>query len=177
MKPFFLLLGLFITMVSPLFAQKEALLTPVASPNGKIKVQFGLTLNGEPFYSATFNGKALIGRSKLGFLMQGMNLQTAFKVKTNKTATFDETWQPVWGEVAQIRNRYNELRVTLQMADAKTLLLTFRVFDDGFGFRYTFPESAGPDMSLLVQEELTEFQLPGDHTAWWIPGDRTPGHS
>lgn len=171
MKYFPLLLGLFLLPAGSLFAQKQTLLPPVASPNGRIKVQFGLTATGEPFYSASFNGKAIIGKSKLGFIMQDLNLQDKFKIKSNKTAKFDETWKPVWGEVAQIRNRYNELAVVLQSASDKFLILTFRVFDDGLGFRYTFPESAGPDMSLLVKEELTEFQLLGDHTTWWIPGD------
>ncbi len=171
MKHFFLLLSLCLTTACSLLAQTATLLTPVASPNGRIKVQFGLTTNGEPFYSTTFNGKAVVGKSRLGFVMQGMNLQDKFKIKTNKTATFDETWKPVWGEVAQIRNHYNELFVTLQTANATTLLLTFRVFDDGFGFRYTFPDMKGQDMPLMVQEELTEFQMLGDHTTWWIPGD------
>ena len=171
MKHLFLLLALYLPATCSLLAQKETVLPPVTSPNGRIKVEFGLTDNGEPFYSATFNGQALIGKSRLGFVMQGMNLQDKFKIKANKTAAFDETWKPVWGEIAQIRNHCNELSITLQMADARTLRLTFRLFDDGFGFRYTFPESTGSDMPLLVQQELTEFQLLGDHTAWWIPGD------
>ncbi len=171
MKHFFLLFGLFLTTACSLLAQKETLLAPVASPNGRIKVQFGVTATGEPFYLTIFNGKTIIGKSKLGFVMQGMNLRDKFKLKDHKTASFDETWKPVWGEVAQIRNHYNEETVTLQTADAKTLRLTFRVFDDGFGFRYTFPDLGGQDMDLMVQEELTEFQLLGDHTTWWIPGD------
>ncbi len=171
MKHLFLVFALFLTTAGSLSAQTELTLTPVASPNTRLKVKVGLTASGEPFYSATFNGKTIIDKSKLGFVMQGMNLRDQYKIRTSKTATFDETWKPVWGEVAQIRNHYNELVVTLQTADAKTLLLTFRVFNDGFGFRYTFPEMAGQDAPLMVQEEVTEFQMVGDHTAWWIPGD------
>ncbi len=167
----YLLLFLPLLLATSMFAQKETLLPPVISPNGLIKVRVGLTESGEPFYSATFKGKAVIGKSKLGFVMQDLNLQDKFRVKEQQTSKFDETWKPVWGEVAQIRNHYNELTVVLQSSVDKTLTLVFRVFDDGIGFRYKFPESAGPDMSLLVKEELTEFQMTGDHTTWWIPGD------
>ena len=142
----------------------------VSSPSGKIKVDVGLNSVGEPYYSATFNGKPVVGMSKLGMITAEQILNTGFKVTGSKKSTFDETWKPVWGEVAQIRNHYNELELNLQNKSG-LLDITFRVFDDGFGFRYGFPKSGDQTQTLTVMEEMTEFRMTGDHTAWWQPGD------
>lgn len=153
-----------------LWAQKSGDGKSVASPNGKIKVSFGLSAKGEPYYSVSYLSKSIIGKSKMGFLARNGSLKDQFTLASSKSATFDENWKPVWGEVASIRNHYNELTVSLQQKGGKALDITFRAFDDGVGFRYAFPAQSGQD-SLFVQDELTEFQMTGDHTAWWIPGD------
>ena len=94
-----------------------------------------------------------------------------FAIAKEETSTFDETWQPVWGETKNIRNHYNELAVTLDQPSAKRqMLIRFRVYDDGIGFRYEFPQQKELNY-FLIEEERTEFAMAGDHTAWWLPGD------
>ena len=115
----------------------------VTSPNGEIKVIF--SLNGSvPTYQVTFRGQEVIRPSRLGFELmrnRGGNLLDGFTVKSEETATFDETWQPVWGENRQIRNHYNELLVKLtQDATNRNMNIRFRVYDDGVGLRYEFPQ-------------------------------------
>ncbi len=145
----------------------------VTSPNGEIKVIF--SLNGSvPTYQVTFRGQEVIRPSRLGFELmrnRGGNLLDGFTVKSEETATFDETWQPVWGENRQIRNHYNELLVKLtQDATNRNMNIRFRVYDDGVGLRYEFPQE-GRLNYFVVKEERTEFAMTGDHTAWWIAGD------
>lgn len=157
-------------LLAPLgvFGQNRSL--SVASPSGKIRVKFALTSTGEPVYSATFNGKSVIGSSKLGMFTTEQNLTKGFRTVSSRTGQKDEQWQPVWGEVARIRNHYNELVVNLQN-DEGALDIIFRVFDDGIGFRYGFPKMPGKPDQLTVMEEVTEFQMTGDHTTWWQAGD------
>ena len=145
----------------------------VTSPNGEIKVIF--SLNGSvPTYQVTFRGQEVIRPSRLGVELmrnRGGNLLDGFTVKSEETATFDETWQPVWGENRQIRNHYNELLVKLtQDATNRNMNIRFRVYDDGVGLRYEFPQE-GRLNYFVVKEERTEFAMTGDHTAWWIAGD------
>lgn len=141
------------------------------SPDGRLILNFSLSRSGEPLYSLTFNGKEVIGPSRMGFELGGERLAEGFSLKSDNTTTFDETWKPVWGEVKEIRNHYNALQVSLETEQGSGLDIEFRLFNDGLGFRYTFPKGENQSDSVRVVEELTEFQLTGDHTAWWIPGD------
>ena len=146
--------------------------TEVASPNGSVKVDFTLE-NTVPTYSVTYNGKAVINPSRMGFQLAkgGADLLDGFSVVEEKTSTFDETWSPVWGENKSIRNHYNELLVEMKQASTDRYMnIRFRVYDDGMGFRYEFPQK-GTLNYFVIKEERTEFAMTGDHTAWWIPGD------
>lgn len=145
----------------------------VQSPNGKLSLSFGLNNDGEATYQLSFGGRAVVKKSKLGIEMKDqpafINGFTIVKADTSET---DETWEPVWGEVKRIRNQYRELTVTLQQAAFKNrrILIRFRLFDDGLGFRYEFPEQN--DLKyFIVSDEKTEFNLTGDHKTFWIPGD------
>ena len=164
--------------VLPLSAQT------VSSPSGLVSLTFSMD-GTRPQYSLTYKGKTVIKPSHLGLELardkhasrglQETDLMDGFVVEETLTSSFDETWEPVWGETKQIRNHYNELEVKLrQIVNSKSsnrqMILRFRVYDDGLGFRYEFP--AQPDLVyFLIQDERTEFALTGDHTAWWLPGD------
>ncbi|MVN74716.1 glycoside hydrolase family 97 protein [Hymenobacter sp. HMF4947] len=144
----------------------------IKSPNSQLTLTFNLQAGGVPTYSLTYKGRPVIKPSKLGLdLKQGEGLTSGFAVANIKKTAFDQSWQPVWGEVKTIRNHYNELTVTLtQAATKRTMLLHFRVFDDGLGFRYDFPKQ--PELAyFVVKEERTQFALAGDHKAFWLPGD------
>jgi hypothetical protein len=144
----------------------------IKSPNGQLTLQFSLQADGVPTYHLTYKGRDVIKTSKLGFdLKNAPSLTSGFAVAEAKQRTFDESWQPVWGEVKTIRNHYNELAVTLtQAATSRTLRVRFRVFDDGLGFRYEFPKQ-DKLTHFVVKEERTQFALAGDHKAFWLPGD------
>lgn len=145
----------------------------IASPSGRLSLSFRLSDAGEPTYTLSFAGRPVVLRSKLGIeLKDAPALTNGFTVAKSETSEKDETWQPVWGEVKSIRNRYRELAVTLQQTsgDGRTLLVRFRLFDDGLGFRYEFPEQEKLKY-FIVTDEKTEFNLTGDHKAFWIPGD------
>jgi hypothetical protein len=144
----------------------------VKSPNGNVVLNFALQAGGVPSYSLAYKGRAVVKPSKLGLeLKDSPALTNGFTVANTRTSTFDETWQPVWGEVKNIRNHYNELEVTLNQAETgRTMVLRFRVFDDGLGFRYEFPRQEKLTY-FIVREERTQFTLPGDHKAFWLPGD------
>jgi hypothetical protein len=144
----------------------------IKSPNRNLTLNFSLQAGGVPTYSLTYKGRPVIKPSHLGLeLKEGPALTNGFAVTSSKTRAFDETWQPVWGEVKNIRNHYNELTVTLtQAATKRVMLVHFRVFDDGLGFRYDFPKQ--PELAyFVVKEERTQFALAGDHKAFWLPGD------
>jgi len=144
----------------------------LTSPNKQLALTFSLQAGGVPTYSLTYKGRPVIKPSHLGLeLKEGPALTNGFAVTSTKTRAFDETWQPVWGEVKNIRNHYNELTVTLtQAATKRVMLVHFRVFDDGLGFRYDFPKQ--PELAyFVVKEERTQFALAGDHKAFWLPGD------
>ena len=166
----------------------------LTSPDGKLKMDFSLNAQGAPVYALTFSGKPVIKPSTLGLelkkedadkktdfewterndrdqLDSKTNLMTGFTLSDTKTATFDETWHPVWGEESAIRNHYNELAVTLhQAANDRQMVIRFRLFNDGLGFRYEFPQQKNLNY-FVVKEEHSQFAMAGDHTAWWIPGD------
>lgn len=166
----------------------------VSSPDGKVELRFWLGDGGEPVYSLTFGGRDVVLPSRMGLELNGhgarralgapgaqyrgrydldphTSLYDGFTVADTETSAFDETWHPVWGEESAIRNRYNELAVTLrQEAGGREMIIRFRVFDDGLGFRYEFPEQQKLTY-FVVKDEKTEFAMTGDHTAYWIPGD------
>ncbi len=143
----------------------------VSSPDGSIRVNFELQ-GTVPTYSVTYQGKPIILPSRLGYdLDKKADLLDGFSLLNEERSTFDETWTPVWGENREIRNHYNELLVCLaQTAEDRYMNVRFRVYDDGFGLRYEFPQK-GKLNYFVVSEERTEFAMTGDHTAWWIPGD------
>ena len=143
------------------------------SPNGEFSMSFSLLKDGTPTYELSYKNKPIIKSSKLGFELKNdkNSLLNGFVITNSKTATFDETWKPVWGEVAQIRNHYNELAVTLnQKSTDRILVIRFRLFDDGLGFRYEFPEQKNL-VYFVIKEEKTQFAMTGNHTANWISGD------
>ena len=143
----------------------------IQSPNGRIAVDFQLK-DGVPTYKIDYKNLPVIKESKLGLeLRDGNNLTDGFEQIKVSTSSFDETWQPVWGEVKEIRNHYNELVAELkQPSTDRYMNIRFRVYDDGVGFRYEFPQQKNL-VYFTVKEERTQFAMTGDHTAWWIPGD------
>ena len=157
-----------------------AMAQTVTSPNGNVSLTFALD-NGKPTYLLTYKGRDVVKKSYLGLELakdkhasKGKNetdLLDGFSVTSTNTSTFDETWKPVWGETATIRNHYNELQVNLRQKDTeRNIILRFRVYDDGLGFRYEFPQQRQLNY-FLIKEEKTQFAMTGDHTAWWLPGD------
>ena len=186
-------------LLSTLLAPVMAFAGEVTSPNGNIVVKFYLTDNGRPTYEMAYKGRPVVLPSHLGLelardkhasmKMNEHDLMDGFTIKDEKTSTFDETWTPVWGETATIRNHYNEYAVSLQQQwdikrqpanptaegmsirqHERTIVIRFRVYDDGMGLRYEFPQQKDLNY-FLIEEERTEFRMAGDHTAWWLPGD------
>ena len=157
-------------------------------------MEFSVDAQGRPTYYLQYKGQDIIKPSHLGLelkqedpnkaqdfefktradaskLAQKANLTSGFVITGHENTTFDETWQPVWGEESSIRNHYNELCVTLsQPVNDRFIKIRFRLFDDGLGFRYEFPEQKNLTYFTL-KEEHTQFAMTGDHTAWWLPGD------
>jgi len=171
--------------------------TEVKSPDGQVVLHFTVE-QGRPTYSLSYKGKEVVRPSHLGLelakdkhaslKLDERDLMTGFTLVNEQTSTFDETWQPVWGETRDIRNHYNEYVATLSQQwrenvksphpgmqlqprrHQRQILIRFRVYDEGIGFRYEFPQQ--PDLNyFLIKEERTEFAMAGDHTAWWLPGD------
>ena len=143
------------------------------SPNGNFKMIFALENDGTPTYQLFMKNKEIIKKSKLGLELQKdkKSLLNDFKLVNEVRNTFDETWKTVWGEETEIRNHYNELALTLKQNETeRQVIIRFRLFNDGLGFRYEFPEQKNLTY-FVVKEERTEFAMNGDHTAFWIPGD------
>ncbi|WP_373789874.1 glycoside hydrolase family 97 protein [Bacteroides heparinolyticus] len=155
-----------------LMMSSAAMAESITSPNGQLKLNFSVNAQGEPVYELFYKGKSVINPSKLGLeLKNDSGLMNGFTLANASTSTFDETWQPVWGEVKYIRNHYNELVVTLnQKMQDRNMIIRFRLFNDGLGFRYEFPLQKNLNY-FIVKEERTQFAMTGDHTAFWIPGD------
>jgi alpha-glucosidase len=166
----------------------------LSSPDGNLTMSFSLDMQGSPVYELSYKGKTVIKPSKLGFelVQENPNKQTDFEWKEQKNtilsdvqtnlyngfelekaefSTFDETWQPVWGEEKEIRNHYNQLTVTLEQSQSERIMqIEFRLFNDGLGFRYNFPKQ--PHLNyFVIKEEHSQFAMTGDHKAFWIPGD------
>ena len=177
---------LLLTLLVP--AQLSAREKKVFSPDGNICVNFDVN-EGIPFYNVMFNGKQVIKNSRLGLELASVkgngefnnfdNKQVAnqnslcdgFSLISARSMSFDETWEPVWGEESSIRNHYNEMAVTLRQDELnRYIIVRFRVYDDGLGFRYEFPQQ--PNLTyFVIKEEHSQFAMPGDLTAWWIAGD------
>lgn len=159
------ILGLLLWLVPQMFAQ------PLTSPDGNLQLHFQLD-KGVPVYQLEYKGKKVIVSSRLGLEMEEASLADGFSQVDTKNISFDETWVPVWGEYSRIRNQYNEMAVTLVQRENKnhTVLLRFRLFNDGLGFRYELPEQESMNY-LTVKEECTEFNLTGNHKTFCIPGD------
>lgn len=166
----------------------------LVSPDGNMQMTFRLTSDGTPQYALDYGDRKVILPSGLGFELRGTlkatdvvfnqdgtidkkddkpsnSFHDGFALESVSTDSFDETWEPVWGEEASIRNNYNELLVNLvQTGTGRKMSVRFRLYDDGLGFRYEFPRQ--PELNyFVIKEELTQFAMAGDHTAWWIPGD------
>lgn len=152
----------------------------VASPNGKVVVRFGID-NGRPYYTVQYGTKDVIKKSFLGLELakdkhasKGMketSLMDGFELMQTIKASHDDTWKPVWGETDEIRNHYNEMTVSLLQAKSnRNIKICFRVYDDGVGFRYEFPQQKDLNY-FVIKEEHTQFAMAGDHKAWWLPGD------
>jgi len=166
----------------------------LTSPDGNLELSFSLDEKGSPHYALTCSGQEVIRNSALGYVLRGdassknpetymrvtygtVDMGSGFALTDVQRSHFDETWEPVWGEEAQIRNHYNELEVTLEQKDFKgkegknvRMIVRFRLYDDGLGFRYEFPQQDNLKY-FIVLDELTEFAMTGDHKAWWIAGD------
>lgn len=143
------------------------------SPNGNFKMSFSLGNDGTPMYQLFFKNKEVIKKSKLGLELQKdkKSLVNDFKVVDSKESTFNETWKTVWGEETHIQNHYNELTVTLKQNETdREIIIRFRLFNEGLGFRYEFPQQKNL-IYFVIKEERTEFAMTGNHTAFWIPGD------
>ena len=167
-------------LLAALLLPLAALAQTVKSPDGNVTVTFSLD-NGRPTYEMTYKGKAVVKPSHLGLElvktkhaskgMEETDLMDGFTITKTDISSFDETWKPVWGQTSTIRNHYNELAVTLnQPATKRNILIRFRVYDDGMGLRYEFPQQNELNY-FVIKEEHTQFAMAGDHTAWWIPGD------
>jgi hypothetical protein len=145
----------------------------VASPSDRVRLSVGLDKEGAPVYSVTFDGKTVVNDSHMGFeLLDSPSLKSDFEITGQRHDSCDETWRPVWGEESVIRSNYNELLLNLRQRSTGRLVdLRFRVFDDGVGFRYEFPCPQPQLQSFVITDELTEFAIPCDAVAYWIPGD------
>ena len=160
------------------------------SPDGELELRFSLSEKGEPTYALDYKGRAVVLPSRMGLELRGdapalefgaeiqkggygepVSLYDGFEQCGAERSEFDETWQPVWGEESSIRNRYNELAITLrQPQSGRQMVIRFRLYDEGVGFRYEFPEQEAMTY-FTIREERTQFAMTGDHTAFWIPGD------
>jgi hypothetical protein len=143
------------------------------SPNGNITLNFELNSNGTPTYKLNYKSKPVVKTSKLGLELKNdkQSLMDNFSVAKTQTFALNEDWNPVWGEVKTIKNNYNELAVTLNQKETnRIMLIRFRLFNEGLGFRYEFPEQKNLG-HFIIKEEHTQFAMAGDHTAFWIPGD------
>ena len=158
-----------IAVASTLFASAGA--AELSSPSGIVSIKADV-VDGVPTYSVDYKGKAVVLPSTLGLeLADGPDLMGGFILTDTAKTTFDETWHPVWGENSSIRNNYNELLLCMDQPEHyRKMNIRFRVYDDGVGLRYEFPQE-GALTYFVIKDEKTQFAMAGDHTAWWIAGD------
>ncbi|MBR1469276.1 MAG: glycoside hydrolase family 97 N-terminal domain-containing protein, partial [Prevotella sp.] len=172
------ILTLALVLTTAFVAQAQ---TVTKSPDGNLALTFNVAEGGVPTYALTYKGRNVILPSRLGLELardkhasrgtRETDLLDGFTLKSEQKSTFDETWEPVWGETRTIRNHYNEYAATLsQPAQKREILIRFRVFNDGIGLRYEFPQQKELNY-FIIKEERTEFALAGDHMAWWITAD------
>lgn len=161
-----------IILLMSVFAAHLLMAQQQTSPDGNVILSFSLKNDGTPSYKVSYKNKSVINESTLGFTLKKADpLTNNFKVVDTKKSTFKETWKPVWGEESEILNHYNELLVSLEQNNTnRKMNIRFRVYNEGVGFRYEFP-SQKELTYFVVEEELSQFAMTGDHTAWWIPGD------
>lgn len=169
----FLLLLFFTTIFSFSYSQT------FFSPDKRLSLVFSLTKQGEPEYQLFYENKPVVAPSRLGILLlQQKNFADVFSIANIETTSVDNSWNPVWGEVKTIRNHYNEMKITLKqnysddndIPHERRMILAFRLFNDGLGFRYEFPKQ--PELGyFIVTDELTQFAMTGAHKTFWIPGD------
>jgi len=162
-----------IALIAVLLVSMSSTGQELNSPNSDLTMSFELLTDGTPTYTLHYKKKEVIAKSKLGLELvnEEMSLRNGFKVSKVETNSFDETWTPVWGEQAKIRTHYNELAITLEQAEKdRHIIIRFRLFDEGLGLRYEFPQQDNL-VYFVIKEEHTEFAMTGDHTAFWIPGD------
>ncbi len=161
-----------IFLFTALFLCCETFATQIGSPDGNVQLNFSLNDEGIPQYSLQYKQKDVVLNSSLGFVFTDeKTFSDGFEIADEATSSVDETWEPVWGEVSKIRNNYNEYAVTLlHKADSVSMVLRFRVFDDGIGFRYEFPKQRNLSYFRVI-DELTEFRMTGDHKTFWIPAN------
>ncbi len=167
MKKIIFLSFVFIAVFRIVYAQE------LKSPDNNFLMNFTLQENGTPVYSLSYKNKQIVKPGKLGFYLKNdkKSLLDDFTISDTKLSTNDDTWQPVWGEVKEIRNHYNEMAVTLtQNETSRQMIIRFRLFNDGLGFRYEFPQQKNLG-HFVIKEERTQFAMTGNHTAFWIPGD------
>ena len=183
-----------LSVVAMLFCALIVNAQKLTSPDGNLEMNFSLDGKGAPMYELSYKGKTVIKPSKLGLELKKedankhtdfewkevkdastldikTNLYDGFKIEKTEITSFDETWRPVWGEEKEIRNHYNQLAVTLaQPKNNRYIIIEFRLFNDGLGFRYDFPQQ--PNLNyFVIKEERSQFAMTGDHKAFWIPGD------
>ena len=161
-----------IILLMSVFAAHLLMAQQQTSPDGNVILSFSLKNDGTPSYKVSYKNKPVINESTLGFTLKKADpLTNNFKVVDTKKSTFKETWKPVWGEESEILNHYNELLVSLEQNNTnRKMNIRFRVYNEGVGFRYEFP-SQKELTYFVIEEELSQFAMTGDHTAWWIPGD------
>lgn len=165
--------SLFLTLFWILFGIVGSFAQSLISPSKTLEMNFFLGPKGQPTYSLKLGDQEIIRPSTLGFDLKNdeVDLLDGFQITNTKQASFDETWTPVWGEESQIRNQFNELMVELtQVSTGRKMIIRFRAFDEGLGFRYEFPLQDNMGY-FVIREEKSQFAMTGDHTAFWIPGD------
>ena len=162
----------FLTLLAVIVMNLSLSAHTLRSPQGVLQLEVGLNSNGTPFYELHRGQQTVLRPSTLGIEIKGgKHFTEGFEIDTVTYSTFDEEWAPVWGEQATIRNHYNEMAVQLyQPATQRTMVLRFRLYDDGLGFRYEFPYQNRLSY-FIITDEKTQFALTGDHTACWVPGD------
>ena len=143
----------------------------IKSPSGEFLLKVDTDTAGVPVYSLSYKGKTIVRESRLGLTADEIGFDKGFSITGAETASVDQTWNPVWGEYAEIRDRYNELAVNLRGGSPERVMtLRFRLSDDGLGFRYELPRQENANY-LTLRDEMTEFNFTDDHTMWCIPGD------